>query len=407
MCQLSVINLNKKSLNSLTTTLQLLGNSSTSNKDGYGIFTKDFFYKTELSPGRDLSLGKLAYELRPEDDNGLLLGHVRLATFSNGSKKICEENSHPFITKRFLLAHNGSLEIKNTKDLEGIDVKDKIDSNIFALKLQQLATANPKKSFPELIKECTDLFYGKFAFLVADKKEKIYYAVRGSSANLFISYLQTKEPLEDGTSIFSNTGYVINTDRGDLVDTTDLVTILHRSLTNEILKFTTPTLLDENTVFRLDDNKVENVGKVEETKKYVPVVENFAHGTSYLSRIKSSPNRKLGEELSDLCNEYGLNLDELEHLFFAMFSSSMTETRDRNIFVDFIKIVNHIAKNNFDKRKKEIWEGICGHSPYASENYTEFGLQFPYFLNSFEDLKETLDDLNKQLEEKYNVKITD
>lgn len=402
MCQLSVLNLNDKSLNSMATVLQLLGNSSTSNKDGYGIFTNKYFYKYPGTPASDPSFGKLAFELREEDDIGLILGHVRLATYSYGVKKVCKENSHPFVTKRFLLAHNGSLEPKNDDVLKGLNYKNKIDSEVFALKLQQMASEDKEKDFPTLISECIEGFYGKFAFLIADMDTDYFYAVRGSTANLFISYAEETVVVDEEETKKVKIGYMINTDRTDLVDTTTLLSILYRSSSGRIIKFDSPTLLKENTVFKLNTYEIEEVGKVLETRKpvEVKVYTEEDYTTRWQSR-KTSPARELGKEIYLLLDELGLSIEEMEHLFFAMFSTSMLEVKEKSFFEDFIKITKRISNENFSKSKKELWEGICGYSPFALKNYESFELQFPYFLNSFDDLKGTLDILKQEFEAKY------
>ena len=118
-----------------------------------------------------------------------IIAHVRAASVGT---EVNKENAHPFETKDFILAHNGTLEFRKKEIKEEWDkmceedetLKDKIDSEKFIIFLQKRYDESKNKKFCEVIKGVANEFYGKFAFMIYAKQEDIYYIIRGRSATL-------------------------------------------------------------------------------------------------------------------------------------------------------------------------------------------------------------------------------
>ena len=211
MCQLSFIHIpGDNNLEKTMLSVQFLVNSRITHVDGWGFYTNGKLFKSKLNASLTSNLGDLINNFIIGDEP--IIAHVRAAT---SGTVIQRENSHPFETKDLILAHNGTLGFRRKEYEENWEklceenekYKKMIDSETFLTVLQQDYTDNPDKTFPVVIKDTMEKFYGKFAFLVYVKPEETYYVVRGRSATLWASQVLIKE---------RPVGISINTEKSDL-----------------------------------------------------------------------------------------------------------------------------------------------------------------------------------------------
>ena len=214
MCQLSFIHVpNDLKLEKTILAIQFLINSRITHTDGWGFYSNAHIMKSKLNASLTSNLGELINIYVKEKEP--IIAHVRAA--STGTEVI-KENAHPFETKDLILAHNGTLSFRKKEEEEKWEVlckenkkyEDMIDSEIFITLLQQDYEKKQKKSFPLVIKETMEKFYGKFAFLIYVKPEKKYYIIRGRTATLFGCQILLKD---------SPIGIIINTEKHDLEKT--------------------------------------------------------------------------------------------------------------------------------------------------------------------------------------------
>jgi hypothetical protein len=401
MCQLTLSNLNDPKLNKYYMYCQLMVNSTT-NKDGYGIYTSGKMFKSSKAFEQD--------ENRIENTKTLFtkypaIGHVRIATSYNGKRIIDDKSSHPFETEKIILSHNGTLEIKDVTELTKYpDVT--VDSQLFTIKLTEMYV---DCTFYEALKKTMDLFTGRFAFLIYDKVEHKYYVVRGN-ASLHISFIKI-----NGT----NCGFVVNTEVGalnsGLRNFVNLVTLI----SNNKVEFTTPVELDKETVFEVNSDTLVGIGELKENAK-VYVYDNtkfknaaYYDDDDYWGRNwrrggawdkEEEKHKELFEKLADICIKYSLSIVELDSLSFYIFGMGLaylTSIEAKQLLDLFDKCLNGF----FTKKKQEIWkELLLGTTCIAL--YNDYNLQLPYFINGEDKLKLALKALYKEIEvEKVEEKI--
>ena len=380
MCQLTYVNLFDPSLNSFFLTYQLLLNSTTQHKDGTGVSSYDLIYKSEKEPKDCKELNKEILEIAKD---GLpLMGHVRKATTTNGVKIISNKFTHPFVGSKYILAHNGTLELQDAKKMESYT--DKIDSQIFLETLEE-TEGDLLEALPKAMK----LFYGKFAFLIHDKDKRISYVVRGTTADLHISYMEING---------ERAGYVINTSKLDLEKSTGLVTPFSYQILGEQISFTPPVLLEKNSIFVADEFDVHNIGSVEENYKPAPVTTFFNRGGGFHDRrtgtiipFSAKDNKSLSETLLTIYDSTGLSLEELDTFFWIINGSPITSSLDSEIS-HAILVLQKSVFDNHSPMKKNLWNELINKSKTTSpiSVYARFSLNFPYYMNSISQLTEAI-----------------
>ena len=182
MCQLCAVNLNNSALNSIFLSTQLTIDAI-GNQDGTGFITtekggKINLWKSKLAADDIENLGSIIKD--HVINSNPIIAHVRAA--STGIK-VERENAHPFVGKRFALAHNGRLYDKNevVRDNQKKDADDTgiaSDSLKFLSALELVAKENKSMTIVELLNKAMEEFKGKFAFLIYDSATEKHYAVR-------------------------------------------------------------------------------------------------------------------------------------------------------------------------------------------------------------------------------------
>lgn len=386
-------------------------NSRGIHNDGVGLFqysSKDDTYnlwKNEKAPAAMEGWGRILFETVQTNDPVLM--HVRNATMhgSRNVKIISEEKSHPFDSKGLVLAHNGTLELREDVDKKRYEKEELIDSEIFLEEL--IKDYDPaKKNFAEAMKESMGRFYGKFAFMVFDKINRQYFMVRGKTKTLYRLNIIEKD--SEGKEKYI--GFVVNTEKEDLVFGVNLFiqnvkSILGRDLYIENDEYTE---IDQETIFEFNGKDFSKIGEVKEVEKYLNVNAAAANRAYNNGKKEESPGEipfgkttggdtsKLSVTLQDAVNfgislrefmdKSGMTLEEVEFMSLEVFNKPLSELHideiDMMVTDFFPNLEPHITKP-----KKEIWKSIKDSNLKYFVNslqvYDEFEeIKFPYFTNT-------------------------
>ena len=392
MCQLSYVHTKNLKINRAIMYGLLFENSANSNKDGWGIYSKSGFRSANtasLLVNMGESINNVTSGKNP------ILGHVRLATKSLGiksAKEITESNSHPFESERFVLAHNGTLTMKDESEerfmalIEEIEKAKGTDSELFLKVLTQLAGED--RDAPEALKEAMSHFDGKFAFLIYDKATKKNYAVRGKTAELHICYVSTEDRGEP-------VGYVINTNKFDMVVGIRVASNYLQLLTDIRLFRGEPVLLPVDSINLLEDT-VTKVGDIEETEKvYVSYLNQrtsgvITPGQIHSARLSNVP--EVSKVVIEFANNTILSLEEVDHLLLLYLGIGILDLHTKHL--KYVRSMVRTLQTPFSRAKAEVWDLISDSYTWMLDDdgeskmtiYQEHNLEFPYFLNSFSDL---------------------
>jgi len=208
--------------------------------DGFGFFINRNRLRKTRESGHVINFSKVNYTVNP------IIQHVRKV--SHG--KITDENAHPFEFDYFVAAHNGTLKggfIKENKE------EQRTDSEQFFDYANNLIKNNPGLSVLEAFKlTYNKIEGGKFAFLVYDKRLDKYFVIRGKAPLHYSLIYKEKDII----------GVIVNTEKNSLLMN------LYLLRAEFGISFTEPKLLEENTIYSLDE---ENINLVEE--KEIKIVQ--------------------------------------------------------------------------------------------------------------------------------------
>lgn len=372
MCQLTLINM-PNVYSRLLLHNQLVINSKVQHKDGTGFFQPGakIFKTKEAASGYAELANVIKKHIRTTNP---IIGHVRLTTFKTNVK---DENSHPFETKKLVLAHNGTLTLKDltTKASYG----DVIDSEMF---LSELDKRYNGTNIVDALNSAMSLFTGPFAFLIYSKLEDKFFAVRGETKKLHYSKVKI------GTDI----GFVINTESDDLGNNLEGITKLLK-LIDVKLTYEEPVLILENTVneVNISKNSIVKIGEIKENKPYVAPVTTTTT-TSY-GRVGALANAELMDKIYKFILDADLTLPAFDNLLTHMFGRGLAYfcEEDYEVFADYY--IPEFMKH-FTAEKAKEYTALCVNArdfnPIAVSN--KFGLQFPFFLSTFESIRSASND---------------
>ena len=203
MCELIHCNLHNKRLNTLMAYL-LAVTGSGKQRDGVGfICDNNSYWKSKLSADSINNLGTII-RTNIKDDSPIS-AHIRNATFGI---PIEDKNAHPFMGDNFLLMHNGTLlrkeddEAKKEKDSDSEDFLNQLE-------LEHKISKN-KTDFVTIFNNAMEHFTGKFALIIRDRRNTLTYIVRGKTAELYISNIETTNKEKNRTK---EVGYIIDTSK--------------------------------------------------------------------------------------------------------------------------------------------------------------------------------------------------
>jgi len=395
MCQLIHCNLNNSLLNGIFLSNLLQIDAGAGNKDGTGIFTttKDetSIWKTSDSADNIPDLGKILKE--NIKSRFPVLAHVRSA-----SKGIVVniDNAHPFQGKRFTLAHNGRLYGKDEKvtysssnDNSGISS----DSLQFLMSMEEKAKKKPDIQIVELLQSCMNERKGKFALLIYDKLTDKHYAVRGSSADLHISYI-----LEIVEEVSYTIGYIINTKKDSLAEALCIGIPIAQFLTGRDIGSTKIEELEKNSIYILNKTSVEKIGELIES-----AVTYYSESSVQTRTWKASDSPVIDfnidewrycERIRDFLAQHFLNLADFDAICKIFLDTPMaTLTIDElQIFVE--KVIPKISAPKKIRAKLSAIVGKGGRI-YPSSYDKIKGLEYPWMLSHADQAK--MDALRKHL----------
>ncbi|PNX51819.1 MAG: hypothetical protein BV456_01705 [Thermoplasmata archaeon M8B2D] len=408
MCQLTFIHTSDVELNKKLLINQYLVNTAVSHRDGWGFFTKPKgLFKTMYHPWETSNIGTIIKDRVKFSEP--IIAHVRLATATNKVKEVCNENSHPFETKDFVVAHNGTFD---GDILSEERFKDKIDSEIFTILLQEAYDKNPKLSIIKLLEKAySENLTGKFAFLIYFKPADKYYIVRGRTAMLHKSDISEYDP---ETEKSKKIGFIINTDKDDIKRAFKFAAKNYELETGKEFIISDPEILKMNTVYQVMGDYIKEIGSLLEKDKVVAARNHndayINNGYNYGRRYNSVVTPPVGVKtpdifLVDLCDLYGLSISEVDLLFLEITGMPIiASTREE------FKIFQEIAESYLDlhtEHKGNLWRKLTERTFNKLEAYSYFDLQFPYFVNEVSTLnnrwikekreREEIDSQNKLL----------
>lgn len=326
MCQLLFA---QSQSNVLTRFLVLEGlrQASTANPDGTGIYSAE----TGIYKVADRASNLRSFDFLNRVGNRAL-AHVRLA--SKGIK-VTEENAHPFELERWVLAHNGTLWEKEETPVASTAGAQSRDSDSLAfLKVLEKLSADKEASVIKLLNGAMDKFKGKFAFLLYDKLHKKWYAARGKTAQLHISFIYKGIPPEtaEEKAVFNYDnpyGYMIMTEKTTVEWATDRAVLSASAITGESYWFTVGTLLEDESIFELVETGAKKIGEIKETPAFPAASYDSAYsrtpygGTSRTSDgISSTPFDVKEQAVEALIAEwliyYSVSLEDFEHILLRV-----------------------------------------------------------------------------------------
>ena len=389
MCQLTLIDLKKKSYNNLFLYLSLVNNSKV-HKDGFGFLAnKQDIFKSEKSPRVLINLSEIISTVNTSDE--MILSHVRQIAVG---KVPLLKDSHPFRLPDFILAHNGTLKWKdqaNESKYTGI-----IDSEIFASELQLAYNSNP--NFVECIKNTYEKFTGKFAFLIYNIRENKFYVVRGKTAKLHLANIFKLEG-ENSTSL----GYIINTELDTAKDAIETFIDIVELMDSSVLDYKIEEI-DEECIYEYTG---ESLIKLSEIKENIEVKQfgndyddtyEWCRNSMTTTHNYHKVNNQL-DKIESFLTENLLNLVDLDNLCYVLFNKCLLECSESDINVD---ILNNFAKINSNS-KKRYWSELKYYI-ITDDLYMKYQLNYPYFINPKKKLSSALNTIKRELAEQRRNK---
>lgn len=426
MCEITVSNLHSPYLNrKMYLLLATIG--SKDHSDGWG-FSENLAGKKCGYPAFCTSnIGGILQESIDENSESPFLGHIRKAS---PMVPVSTENAHPFTLDGISFVHNGKLTPKNEKDfvietsvldydLAGnpiIDVKTgkqatkivkRSDSLVFFEKFMEIwktktvPETNFDDVFVETLTETMALFYGKFA-MVFNIRNQMYIA-RGKTADLHISFLRESKDFDSPIL-----GWAINTNKVNLELCTSLLSNLEQLDNYEPMYFSYPTLLTENTVYRVDYLDVTPIGKVEENSAPAGVTtyygRNYTEWGDYAEWEDGSTTKaesktaeksaakteleKLTEEVYQFCETYALAPQDIFYMLFVCYGNSSLELSEIQL-QHFCREVLPKLRNYVSKEiRKSVKRAFGRYVPIYKYNKD---MQYPWLMNTAELQKKFLE----------------
>jgi predicted glutamine amidotransferase len=369
MCQLTIAKLNDPLLNIKYLILQTQVNSMIDHQDGCGFYSTKGHYKYAAAASNLVNLGS---DLRKISDPGVMFGHVRKATWTNNVKAVNNNNSHPFVNDKLALCHNGTLEFRTADKMKDEKYKDMIDSEIFFTRLTELFIENGCVDLPTVLQNTYREFYGKFAFLLHDRINDIFYCARGCTALLHFF------PFSGGVN-----GYAINTEKLSFERSLMLFSGQTSSVGKgfDLLK-TDPSLLTANTIFKLNEYDVEDVGELKEEKRPIPASvaqpKTYSNGESDATKNKGTRD---SQQILAFMEKFKVSIQYVDLLMVIIYGKGLAQA-DWQIIDHFIKFFIPYANTLYTANVTKEWEKL--RKTTSGLDYTfhaRYGISFPYFFD--------------------------
>lgn len=400
MCQLTFTNLGSREKNIAVTLMSALINSEHNAPHGFGLFyDEQGVYKTEQRACTLVDLGDVVASMVTTDKP--IMSHVRLASKGVELKR---ENNHPFETKSFVGAHNGTLYLTEEQASYSSNSNESrgSDSLRFFQMLQEEYDKNGNKFVPA-IQDTMKKHKGKFAFLIYEKPTGTFYVVRGKTADLYYAEF-TLEKGKKSTYI----GFVVNTEKWDLEKLCSVVTNVWGLMGETgVFKYSVPKELDKETIYRVNGLKLKDVGKIEETSAYTYTQPTYVSTprTSYVNNAGKSKkknnaltNQIMIQSVSEFQNRHFLSPSDMDLIFYKTLGVTCAEMGDEELEL-FVKEVMPKLSVNAERRSILRSSGI---KIVGYQFYKDFGLVFPWMLNSQDEIAVALGKYEARVRETRN-----
>lgn len=321
MCQLTLTYTKYVNLERILVTLLSIRNSKT-NQHGWGLLNRaGMVWKVAQSANLTTNAGICVRAMVSTAPNII---HVRAA--SKGVE-VSEVNVHPFEFKNLVGIHNGTLWYKDETVTYTSEASRPSDSSRFLSMLNDMLET--EKNFCTAIAEVMKDWRGKFAFMILDKRDGVRYVIRGKSATLYLTNLKDSKG--------ADLGYVVNTELDSLNDTLPIANQIFQLESGSDFTYSVPTLLKEETIWRVEPKGLVEVGKLNENPLYSayprvtqPAIPTMTPSTSSGSDM---PTRGTGRSLKApdaLINEVfrfmedeALIITDMETIWHAVFGHGL------------------------------------------------------------------------------------
>jgi len=357
------------------------------NKDGHGYFilNNNILWKSKQS-GYCNSTEEYFNRLLEQTkgfDNLSILSHVRAA--STKLLKITDEDAHPFELGNLVLAHNGTLAAKNSKD----EIADKIDSYWFLKVLCDIVGDNLLT--PAHIKSAMEKFTGKFAMLIYDKRqEDILFIVRGKAPLFYGTF-----PKNSNLNFFA-----INTDDSAMKDS--CCTLLLSYYTGSWFPSLNVKSFDAESIYTFNISTFKlNKTDVTIPEEITPVKHVNYRITKSVYTQTSNVESNIFDFVSNVVDK-GLSFLEVDFLCNLFYGSSLLYINQQELNRFNGEIIHDIIDVFYSPEKFDIWNKIISSEFVQSscqnifDIYSTFNLEFPYMIND----KNVLNNVLKDVEEK-------
>ena len=388
MCEISFCNTNDTLVNTLLGhQLAIIGSKSHSDGVGY-IKNNEEVWKTHLKASVINNFGSIMSKMITNNDPLAL--HIRSAT---RGIKVTSENAHPFVGKHYILMHNGTLILKDARDV-AINTDVDSDSLEFLMKLDEIKDSNVDWDFSKIFSTAMEKYAGKFAFVIREKETGTNFIVRGRTAELWISYLSKTEK---GTPV----GYVINTNKDTLLAAKLVVNNILPLVERKALFFTEPELLEAESMFIAQKLKVKKCGVARENV-YVKVINNPTNSYPYNKGVVVSKVKYNGSQGTKVVNQESVRILKAARKIYEFLSAHHLTLLDFQMLVQFVGGVSVLELNEQDidffiaqiipvlsaskKTRKEVGAIIKDkwNKEFPHEVYSEKGLEYPWMLEQKE-----------------------
>jgi len=405
MCQLCAVSLGRKDINIIATQLMHYKGSFV-HDDGFGFMYEGKFRKTEIEARKINNFGDYLNEY--VKSNRPIFSHIRQAT---AGVTVSKDNAHPFESEDFILMHNGTLVKGGDKKpvvtaykkynsvTKKYDEPEEIesDSKVFLEHLQSSFDASRDKNFVDVFNEAMSKFWGKFAFLIYAKKSKKYYAIRGRTAPLFISY-----QLDDGGD---HIGYLINTSKENIDECSTQISNINQAIRKERVNLKDPEPFElesinelMGTIFVKIGDCSENIEKDFEVEVEPKVTPSSSTDTKYLPEV-------VGDVVVESCYvaitnfmlTHFLSPKDMEILFRIFMAVDMVSCSKTDMEEFVSQVIPKISISPKSGVRQFLYKNLKG-AIFPYPIYAESNLDYPWTLNSEEVIVAAVKKHNRLLE---------
>jgi len=388
MCQLTLIDIQDNALDNKFLHGLLSLNSIEGNLDGFGFykFTDKLLFKTDIDyPQWFYGKSKEAMHFKKDANiNGIY--HVRYA--STNKDNITAPTAHPHKLGNILLAHNGTFSKYYPKTLAHIfsqyDYKreDTTDSIEFLMALHYYSygdgSSEDKCVSASSIEKALNLFSGSFVLLITDTSiPNCVYIVKDEK----VKPLAIAKVFNGDTQIgciFNSKWFMLESNiyiHRNVHHLTDLRFDVSDVVGNKIYLYN----LDEHSLNEISTLPVLHIAPELDIIK--PVVKDVS-----VSSKLDNTDSTIYLNLSRIIEEAYITMDDIFVLYEILFSKSLLSCTEDDIS-DFIYLLYTILDKSTNEKDILYSKLLSEFNGNRNNLYNKSKLQYPYMMNSKEDLE--------------------